>query len=140
MPDDSIPPTDVSTPAPEATLPPPTPAPSTASQERTMGMLCHLIALAGLLVPFGNVIGPLIIWLVKKDTMPTVDREGKESLNFNLSFAIYMIVATISIFVVIGIVLLPVVFVGWVILVIIASIKAANGESFAYPLTIRFLK
>jgi uncharacterized Tic20 family protein len=126
---------------PTPPLPPtgPDPAQIAANQERTMAMLCHLLAFAGLLIPFGNVLGPLIIWLIKKDTMPLVDREGRESLNFNLSFTIYTIAAILSLFIVIGIVLLPIVFVVWLIFVIIASIKTSNGETYRYPLTIRFL-
>ena len=47
-------------------------------EEKTWGMIAHLSALAGFVIPFGNLIGPLIVWLIKKDTMPFVDDQGKE--------------------------------------------------------------
>ena len=115
--------------------------PMTENQaERTMGMLCHLLALAGLVFPFGNIIGPLVIWLMKKDQMPFVDDQGKESLNFEISVSIYGLVAGALSFVVIGIPLLIAVGVFAVVEIILASVKANQGIPFHYPLTIRFIK
>ncbi len=109
-------------------------------QEKTWGMLCHLSAFAVFLFPaLGNVIGPLIVWLIKKDESPFVDDQGKESLNFQISFTIYCLVASILIFVVIGIILLIALGIAFLVLVIIASIKANEGEEFRYPLTIRLI-
>jgi uncharacterized protein len=109
-------------------------------EERNWGMFCHLAALAGFVVPFGNVIGPLIIWLIKKDESQFVNDQGKESVNFQISFSIYAMIAAVLIVVVIGIVLLIVLGIGMLILVIVAGIKASNGEQYRYPLTIRFIK
>ncbi|MFW6137482.1 MAG: DUF4870 domain-containing protein [Candidatus Aminicenantaceae bacterium] len=109
-------------------------------EERNWGMFCHLAALAGFIVPFGNVIGPLIIWLIKKDESEFVNEQGKESLNFQISFSIYAIVAAILIVIVIGIILLIGLGIAMLILVIVAAIKASNGEKYSYPLTIRFIK
>jgi len=109
-------------------------------EERTMGMLCHLLALAGYVFPFGNIIGPLVIWLMKKDQMPFVDNQGKESLNFEISVSIYGLVAFALSFVVIGIPLLIAVGVFAVVEIILASVKANQGIPFRYPLTIRFIK
>lgn len=68
----------------------------TEKQARTWGMLCHLTALCCWVgVPFGNIVGPLIVWLIKKDETPLVDEQGKESLNFQISISIYAIVAAI---------------------------------------------
>lgn len=108
--------------------------------ERNWGMFCHLAALAGFIVPLGNVIGPLIIWLIKKDESAFVDDQGKESLNFQISFTIYALVALILVIVVIGIVLLIALGVLMLILVIVAAIKASNGEHYRYPMSIRFIK
>jgi len=103
-------------------------------------MLCHLTALAAYVgVPFGNILGPLIVWLIKKEEYPFVEEQGKASLNFQISMSIYAIVAGILIVVGIGIVLLAAIGVVNLVLVIIASVKANNGESYQYPLTIRFL-
>ena len=126
---------------------PPTQSSSTTSQENLWPMLCHLAALAGLIIPFGNIIGPLVVWLVKKDEMPLVNEYGKESLNFQISMTIYMIglafVATILTFIAIGVLLFPLIgLVGLadLVLVIIASVQANKGVAYHYPVTIRFIK
>ncbi len=103
-------------------------------------MLCHLTALAGVIIPFGNLLGPLIVWLVKRDESPLVDREGKESLNFQISMSIYAIVSFLFIVLFIGIPMLVIVGLVDLILTIVATVKTANGESYVYPLTIRFLR
>jgi hypothetical protein len=105
----------------------------------TWGMLCHLAALAWFL-PLGHLLGPLVVWLVKKDEHPFIDEQGKESLNFQISMTIYGSVAALTLLVIIGILLLPAVFIADVVLTIVAAIKASNGESYRYPLTIRFIK
>jgi uncharacterized protein len=107
---------------------------------RTFGMLCHLIAFAGLVVPFGNVIGPLVIWLLKKEQFDFVDDQGKESLNFQISLVIYAIASALLIVVVVGIFLLIALGIFAIVMVIIATIRANEGQRFRYPLTIRFLK
>ncbi|HTD36062.1 MAG TPA: DUF4870 domain-containing protein [Candidatus Limnocylindrales bacterium] len=103
-------------------------------------MGCHLSALAGLVIPLGNLIGPLVCWLVKRNESPLVDRNGKESLNFQLSMTIYMIISTVLIFVLIGIPLLFVVAILDLVFSIIAAVKTNNGEDYRYPLTIRFFR
>jgi hypothetical protein len=110
-------------------------------QARIWGMLCHLTALLGMIgIPFGNVLGPLIIWLVKKNTYPFVNEQGRESLNFQLSMTIYAIAAALLIFVKIGMPLLLLVAGINFILVLIASIRAFNGETYTYPLAIRLIR
>lgn len=112
----------------------------TTKQARTWGMLCHLTALVGLMgVPFGNILGPLIVWLVKKEEFPLVDQQGKESLNFQISLTLYAIISTFLIIVAVGIFMLIALFFFYFIMVVIASIRVSNGEPFRYPLTIRFL-
>lgn len=109
-------------------------------QSRLWGMLCHLTGLSLLLgIPFGNILGPLVIWLIKKNDYEFVDEQGKESLNFQISITIYFIISLILIVLVIGIVTTIALFFAYLILVIIASIKASNGEGFKYPFTIRFI-
>ncbi|MFD0590528.1 DUF4870 domain-containing protein [Paenibacillus sp. GCM10027627] len=111
-----------------------------SKEDLTFGMLCHLISLSGFIVPFGWVLGPLVIWLIKKDRSPYVDAHGKESLNFQISFLIYSIVAGILCLIVIGFVLLAIIGILWIIFVILASVKANQGVLYRYPLTIRFFK
>lgn len=110
-------------------------------QANTWGMLCHLTALIGFIgVPFGHIIGPLVVWLLKRHEYPLVEEQGKESLNFQISMTIYGLVAALLIFVVIGVILLIGLAIADVILVIVASIKTSNRVTYRYPLTIRFLK
>ena len=85
------------------------------------------------------VIGPLVVWLIKRDDDPFIDYSGKEALNFNISFLIYGVVAGLLIILLIGLILLPIVFVVWLVLVIVAAVKTSNGEYYRYPLTIRFV-
>ena len=112
----------------------------TDSDAKTWGMLCHLGALAGYVIPFGNIVGPLIAWQIKKDTSEFVDYHGKEALNFQITVTIAMFVSILLILVVIGIFLLIAIPIIDLVLVIIAAVKASNGELYRYPLTIRFIK
>ncbi len=111
-----------------------------SQEEKTYGMLVHLAALAGYFIPAGNVIGPLVVWLIKKDQLPYVDQQGKEAINFQISVLIYAAVSAVLILVLIGVALLIIVGLFNLICVIIASVKANNGEEYHYPLTIRFIK
>lgn len=108
---------------------------------RMWSMFCHLTALSAFIgIPFGNIIGPLIIWLIKKDDFPMVDDQGRESLNFQVSMTIYTIISFFLCFVIIGFLLLPAALLVNLILIIIASVKANKGDIYRYPLTIRFIK
>jgi len=109
-------------------------------EERTMAMWCHLLALSGFVIPFGSIIGPLVLWLIKRKESPYIDAQGKEAVNFQISIFIYMIASAILILVAVG--FLPMFAVGIFALVytIIAAEKANNGEDFRYPVTIRFIK
>lgn len=109
-------------------------------QEKTWAIFCHLGALAGCIMPLGNVIGPLVIWLVKKNESSLINDEGKESLNFQISWAIYFLVSLILTFVFIGFILLGALLIFNLVMIIMAAIKVSNGEKFSYPLTIRFIK
>ena len=110
-----------------------------SQEERTWGMACHLSALAGLIFPFGNIIGPLVVWLMKKDEYSFVDDQGKESLNFQLSLLIYSIVIALpSLF----LLFLPLIAL-WgagVVFAIIAGVAANEGRAYRYPLTLRLIK
>jgi uncharacterized Tic20 family protein len=105
------------------------------------GMLCHLAALAGLIgIPFGNVIGPLVIWLIKKEVHPFIDEQGKKVLNFQISMMIYIVISILLMFFVIGFILLAGIAILNLIMIIMNSIKANNGEETNYPLSIQFIK
>ena len=107
--------------------------------ERMWAMFCHLSGLAGFIFPFGNIIAPLVIWLMKKEEYPLVNDQGKESINFQISMTIYIIASIILIFLVIGIPLLIILGIFSLIVVIIAAIKANEGEKYRYPFTLRLI-
>ena len=107
--------------------------------ERMWAMLCHLSALAGYVFPFGNIIAPLVVWLIKKDEFPLVNDQGKEAINFQISMTIYIIASIILIIVIIGIPLLIGLGLFDLIMIIVAGIKANEGVAYRYPVTIRFL-
>ena len=107
--------------------------------ERTIAMWCHLITLVGFVMPFGNFLGPLIIWLLKKDEYPLVDDQGRESLNFQITIFIYTLISGILMFLLVGFLLIVVVGLFALIQVIIASMSASNGQRYRYPLCIRFI-
>ncbi|MBB1347721.1 MULTISPECIES: DUF4870 domain-containing protein [unclassified Pseudoalteromonas] len=108
--------------------------------DRTWAMLCHLSALAGFVVPFGSIIGPLIVWLIKRDEMPIVDVHGKKALNFQITMAIAYVVCFVLMFVAIGLILLPIVAIFGFVMVVIASIKANEGKEFNYPFSLNLIK
>lgn len=100
----------------------------------TMGMLAHLLGI------FTGFIGALIIWLVKKDSDPFVDDQGKEALNFQITVVIAWIVAGLLSFVVIGCFLLPVIGIGNLVLCIMGAMAASKGERYRYPFALRLIK
>lgn len=108
--------------------------------ERNWAMLCHLSAFAGFFFPFGGIIGPLICWLSRKDDSVWIDGNGKAAMNFHLSILLYMVLLIPLCFIIIGIPLIAFLGVLKVICIIIASIKAARGEKFKYPLSIPFIQ
>ncbi len=108
---------------------------------RMWAMICHLAGLAGMIIPaVGNIVGPLIIWQIKKDEYPFVDEQGKEAVNFQISMTIYGLISAVLIFVCVGIFLLAAVGVVDLVFLLVAAVKANNGQSYRYPLTIRFIK
>lgn len=128
---------------------PPVPVkpPPTESNVRIWNMLCHLSSLAGLVVPGGNVIGPLLVWQIKKHDIPSVETHGKASVNFQLTVLIATLVAGVVAFVTsffcIGALLIPVAIaipIAGIVLAVIAGIKANDGREFKYPCTIELIK
>jgi uncharacterized protein len=108
--------------------------------ERNWAMLCHLSAFAGFFFPFGGVIGPLICWLSRRDESAWVNVNGRNSLNFQLSILLYMVLVSPLCFIIIGFPLIGMLMTLKVICIIIGSVKAAKGELFSYPLVIPFVQ
>ncbi len=119
--------------------------PENNREVRTWGMLCHLASIAGFVVPFGHIFGPLIIWLIKKEEEPYIDAQGKESLNFQISITIYGVILLLLFFFASSLYVLLFWLAGGLyvtngLLVILASVQANKGNFYSYPLTIRFLR
>lgn len=112
-------------------------ASSMSVEARNWAVLSHLSAFV-MFLGIPAVIGPVVAWVLKKEDS-YVDFHGKEAVNFNISFLIYGAVSAFLILLVVGIILLPVVLMTWFVLVIVAAVKAGNGEYYRYPFTIRFL-
>ena len=121
--------------------PPPVVTTSSSSDVRTWCVLCHASALLGLFFHFlGHLLGPLIVWLIKRGDSAEIDAHGKESLNFQLSMLIWDAIAVILCFVLIGVPILILLWVLNTIFVIVASIQASEGKVYRYPLAIRLIK
>jgi uncharacterized protein len=102
-------------------------------------MAAHLAAFSTFVIPIGFIIGPLVVWLIKRDHHPFIAEHGREALNFNLSVLIYGIVSVVLVLLIVGILMLIALAGLWIAFTIIAAVRAANGESYRYPLTIRFI-
>jgi uncharacterized protein len=108
---------------------------------RTWCVACHASALLGFIVPWiFHILGPLVVWLVKRGESVEIDAHGKESLNFQISMLIYNVIAGVLCLVLIGFVLLVVLHFLNLVLVIVASIQAGEGKLYRYPLNLRLIK
>lgn len=151
-PDSVVPPPHEPPPSPDDPVPPPSgPSGTPSHEERQWAMFSHLSALLGALVTgsvggWGCFIGPLVIWLIKKDSLPFVNDQAKEALNFNITVAIAFVIlvllsiVTFGIGLVIAIPLWVIIGIAWLVLTIVASIKANEGERYRYPFTLRLIK
>ena len=129
----------------ETSLPTPPPvggvAPAVFSNVRNWNILCHASALLGVFLHFpGHLLGPLIVWLAKRDDSPEIDAHGKESVNFQISMLIYNGIAVVFCLVLVGFAFLAVLWVLNAVFVIVASIQASDGKFYRYPMTIRFIQ
>jgi uncharacterized Tic20 family protein len=111
---------------------------STPTQdERTWGTIAHLAAFAGFFAPFaGNAIGPLVVWLIKREQSAFVEAHAKEALNFNITVLIGYCVIVVFI----GFLLMGALFFYWLAMTIVAAIKAGEGVSYRYPFALRLVK
>ena len=107
---------------------------------RNTAVAAHLSTFAGLIVPFGSVIGPLTVWLTRRDRDPFIDQAGREALNFGISIAVYGSVLLVAALMLVGIPLLIMGVVAWVVLASLAAVKASQGQTYRYPLTMRFVR
>ena len=108
--------------------------------ERQWAMLCHLSAMLLYVTAIGGFIAPLIIWLMKRDEMPFVADQGRETLNFQITIMLALVAAGILMWLLIGFVLLPAVLVFHFILTIVAAVKTSEGVVYRYPLCWRVIR
>jgi len=116
------------------------PVPTPSQEVRQWAMFCHLSAFLGYWFPFGSLIGPLILWQMKREQDPFIDAQGKEALNFQITVGIAWAVCFLLGFIVIGFVLMTVLVIGAVVMTIIGGIKANKGVAYRYPWTLRLIK
>ena len=115
--------------------------PAAVDQEvRNTAVAAHLSTFAGLVVPFGSVIGPLAVWLTRRDRDPFIDHAGREALNFGISIAIYGSLMLVAALMLVGIPLLIVGVIAWVVLASLAAAKVSQGQAYRYPLTMRLIR
>lgn len=119
--------------------PPPADGPADRD-EQNWGTLAHLSSFVGLVLPFGNIIAPLAIWLTKGKESAYIGRQALEALNFQITVSISLVVAGLLSLILIGFLLIPIILVGDVVLVIMAAVAASKGEPYRYPWALRLVK
>lgn len=124
----------------ENPLRPVTPESIQESRSRSWSMLCHLSALSGYIFPLGWVLGPLLVWQIKKDEFPTIVEHGHAAINFQISMMVYALISWILSFVLIGIPMLLAVGLLSVVGTVLGALKANQGVVYKYPLSIQFFK
>jgi len=108
--------------------------------ERTWGMLAHLSALAGLVIPLiGNVLGPLLVSIARSDQSAFVAAHAKEALNFNISVTLAALLCTLLMLVFVGFLLGSALFIAWLVMTLIAATKASEGAAYRYPFSLRLV-
>lgn len=117
------------------------------ANQRNVALACHLLGFIGFVFPFGHILGPLVLWLVKRDGQPFIDDHGKEALNFQISFTLWftlggviavLLIWTVVVPVLIGIGMFVLALV-WLVTLITAAVRASNGETYRYPFTLRLV-
>jgi uncharacterized Tic20 family protein len=108
--------------------------------ERTWGMLAHLSALVGLVIPLiGNVLGPLVVTIARSDQSAFVAAHAKEALNFNISVTLAALLCALLMLVFVGFLLGSALFIAWLVMTLIAAIKASEGAAYRYPFSLRLV-
>jgi len=120
---------------------PPVPPSAPTENERTWGMLAHLSALAGLVFPLaGNILGPLLVWLTKRDQSAFIAAQAKEALNFNITVTLAGVVCGFLALIFIGLLLGTALLIAWLVMTLLAAIRASEGVLYQYPLSLRLVK
>ena len=109
------------------------------AEERTWGMVAHLAALAGIVIPLGNVFGPLVVWLARREGSRFVGEQAKEALNFNITIAFAALACFILTWLFVGVLLFAALALYWLAMTIVAAVKASEGIRYRYPFALRLV-
>lgn len=108
-------------------------------EDRNWAVGAHVGALVGSVFAFGQIVVPLVIWLVKKDESSFIGENARESLNFQISMTIYFLISGVLTLILIGFIFIAILAVLDVVCVIIAAVYASRGQSYRYPFTLRLI-
>ena len=103
-------------------------------------MFMHLSQLTIFFIPLGNIIIPLLMWVMRKDEHPDIDRHGKDILNFEISITIYLLISAVLLLLVVGLLLLILIGLYQLVIIIVNTVKVAQGNDYHYNFTINFIK
>ncbi|MDM5331396.1 DUF4870 domain-containing protein [Neobacillus sp. CF12] len=104
------------------------------SEERMLAAILYVVSL------FFPIIGPLVIWLIKKDESSFINYHGREYFNFFISYTVYSVISGILVFLLVGIFLLWILGIMALVFTIIAAVKAYEGNEYRFPLVFRVIK
>jgi uncharacterized Tic20 family protein len=108
-------------------------------EERKWAMFAHIGTFSSMFIPLGNIIAPIVIWQIKKKESAFVVDQAKESLNFQITLMIYAVISFLLVFIIIGFFLIFGLVIFSLIIVIVAGVKANEGEHYRYPMTLRLI-
>lgn len=117
----------------------PWPGAEPQQNERDYAMFLHLSALSGFVIPFGSLLGPVIMWIIKKDESAFIDAHGKRAIDFHISFLIVAIIGAVLTMVCVGFIILLAAFIVWIIGIVQAVMAAKAGQLYRYPCSFAFL-
>ena len=123
----------------DAMTPPPAPTGTPSAEEKQWALFAHLSALIGYIIPFGSIIGPLVIWQIKKNEMPFVDDQGKEALNFQITILLGYVICWILTVILIGAFLHVVLWILNIVFCILAAVRVSQTGSYRYPFALRLV-
>ena len=111
-----------------------------SEEDRTWGSLAHLSALCGMVLPFGSLLAPLIIWRTRGQRTPFVGDQALEALNFNISVALAFLACLALAWLLIGILMIFALVIYWIVMTVMATAKAGEGQAYRYPIALRLVR
>lgn len=106
-------------------------------EERKWAFICHLSGYSGIIIPFGNILVPVIIYAIMKDEYPLIKDQGKEIINFQISMTIYLVIAGLLCIILIGIPILLALVLLSIVLPLVGALRSKKGFRYRYPINLR---